>query len=205
MFEFKSAKPRRDALNCVNAVDIFERRLTWKHEWKKHLTMASRKAAPKQWFSVQKSSLTCGVQAVLKAIPAPLVFFFFLLNLADPKYTRSLRGEVSSPACVRTLKCFHLDLFTPAWSQRSLKSGGRDGDGGFPPLCPSHSRHQALLCSAANQPARRRQQISSPGQGCGHLGTNQIQTSPLEDDSMCLVLRFVCLFVFLKDGGGKTF
>lgn len=134
-------------------------------------------------------------------------FFFFLLNLADPKYTRSLKGEVSSPACVRTLKCFHLDLFTPAWSQRSLKSGGRDGDGGFPPLCPSHSRHQALLCSAANQPARRRQQISSPGQGCGHLGTNQIQTSPLEDDSMCLVLRFVCLFVrfFLRMEGGKTF
>lgn len=155
MFEFKSAKPRRDALNCVNAVDILVRRLTWKHEWKNTshdvITQSSTKTVvlrPKIITYLWSSS---GPEGDPRA-----VVLFFLLNLADPKYTRSLRGDVSSPACVRTLKCFHLDLFTPAWSQRSLKV--EDGTGTEFFLLFARPTPGTRLCSAL-------QPTSQPGGG----------------------------------------
>lgn len=118
---------------------------------KKQPMMLSRKASRKQHFLKKKSSLTSAVQALQNAICA-LVPFFLLPSWADPKYTRSSR-DVSSPACVRALKCFHLDLLTPAWSQRSLKV--EDGTGPEFSLLFARPPRDTQL-GFAPQPARRR-------------------------------------------------
>lgn len=74
----------------------------------------------------------------------------FLPSVADPKYYALIER------CVEPGVCAHTEVFPPGPPHSCMiaaiiKSGGRDGAGVVPPLCPSHSRHTTRIRSAASQ------------------------------------------------------
>lgn len=71
---------------------------------------------------------------------------------------------------LRALHCFHLDFFTPAWSERSLKVENGTGPEFFLPSLP-------VPLQAPGSAPRQRQQISSPRGSRTQTPGNRLQAS----------------------------